>query len=413
MANFDTKKATFNTVMLYLMTAAKLIFPLITLPYLTRILSVDNYAVVTYVKACMSYFQLFVDFGFILSAVKDIVDAQGNKEKISEITGHVIVARVMLAFVSTVVLIILIFAIPLLRANPLFTMLSFVVVFLSSFLLDFLYRGIEKMHLLAIVFVTMKGISTFMTLIVVKSDADLLWIPILDIISSVVAVIINIVMLKVIDIKIKFKSFKRCFDMIRVSWTYFVSSIATTAFTALNTVLIGIFILPQDVAFWGVALQLISAVQNLYTPINNGIYPQMILSRSFKPIKKVLVIFMPIVVVGCVFCYFAAPLIIKIICGAKYVGASSVFRALIPVLFFSFPGMLLGWPTLGAINRVKETTRSTVITAIVQCVGLGVLILIGKFNIIAIAIFRGMTECLMMLIRAFYCYKYRDDFLKE
>lgn len=413
MSTFDTKKATFNTAMLYLMTAAKLIFPLITLPYLTRILSVDNYAVVTYVKACMSYFQLFVDFGFILSAVKDIVDVQGDKDKISEITGHVIVSRVILALLSTAVLLVLIMAIPFLRANTLFTLLSFVVVFLSAFLLDFLYRGIEKMHLLAIVFVTMKGISTFMTLIVVRSDADLLWIPILDIISSVVAVVINIVMLKIIDVKIKFKSFKKCFEMLKVSWTYFISSIATTAFTALNTVLIGIFILPQDVAFWSVSLQLISAVQNLYTPINNGIYPQMIQSRSFKPIKKVLMIFMPIVIIGCVFCYFAAPMILKIICGVKYVGATSVFRALIPVLFFSFPGMLLGWPTLGAIERVKETTRSTVITAIVQCIGLGVLLLINQFNIIIIALFRGATECLMMVIRAYYCFKFKNEFVKE
>lgn len=413
MPTFDTKKATFNTIMLYLMTAAKLIFPLITLPYLTRVLSVDNYAVVTYVKACMSYFQLFVDFGFILSAVKDIVDVHGDKEKISEITGHVIVSRVVLALLSTVVLFVLVMTIPLLRANLLFTILSFVVVFLSAFLLDFLYRGIEKMHLLAIVFVTMKGISTFMTLIVVKSDVDLLWIPILDIISSVVAVAVNIVMLKIIDVDIKFKSFKRCFEMLKESWTYFISNIATTAFTALNTVLIGIFILPQDVAFWSVSLQLISAVQNLYTPINNGIYPQMIQSRSFKPIKKVLKIFMPIVVAGCVFCYFAAPMILKIICGIKYVGATSVFRALIPVLLFSFPGMLLGWPTLGAIERIKETSRSTVITAIVQCVGLGVLVLVDQFNIIVIALFRGATECLMMIIRAYYCYKFRNEFIKE
>ena len=55
--------------MLYIMNIAKLVFPLITLPYLTRVLSVDCYGVVSYVKATMVYAQLVVDFGFMLSAV--------------------------------------------------------------------------------------------------------------------------------------------------------------------------------------------------------------------------------------------------------------------------------------------------------------------------------------------------------
>lgn len=76
-----------NTIMLYLMTIAKIIFPLITLPYLTRILSVDNYGVVSFVKSYMVYIQLVVDFGFSLSSVKDIVEANNDKKSIGIITG--------------------------------------------------------------------------------------------------------------------------------------------------------------------------------------------------------------------------------------------------------------------------------------------------------------------------------------
>lgn len=409
-AQIDSKKTVFNTAMLYLMTAAKLIFPLITLPYLCRVLTVDTYGVVTYVKSCMTYFQLFIDFGFILSAVKDIVDANEDKEKIGYITGQVIVARLCLSLASFVVLIGISVAIPILRTNFLYTLLSFIAVAMSSFLLDFLYRGIEKMHLIATVFVSMKSISTLFTFVVVRSDSDLLLIPILDIISTVVAIVINIIQLNSLQIKIKFESLKISFEMIKNSWTYFISNMATTAFSVLNTVLIGIFITPKEVAYWGVALQLISAVQNFYTPINNGIYPQMIKAKSFSPIKKILMIFMPIVVAGCVFVFALSEPIITIISGEQYVDAVPVFRALIPVLFFSFPGMLLGWPTLGAIGRVKETTRTTVITAIVQCAGLGLLIVFDAFTLMNVAIFRCATEALLMILRASYCFKFRSDF---
>ena len=70
-----------NTIMLMIFNIAKIIFPFITLPYLTRVLTTDTYGVVTYAKTIMNYMQIFVDFGFVLSATKDIVKCRENKMK--------------------------------------------------------------------------------------------------------------------------------------------------------------------------------------------------------------------------------------------------------------------------------------------------------------------------------------------
>ena len=78
----EEKKAAKNTSMLFLMNIAKMVFPLVTLPYLTRVLSVECYAFVSYVKAVMQYAQLALAFGFTLSATKDIVNARENKKVI-------------------------------------------------------------------------------------------------------------------------------------------------------------------------------------------------------------------------------------------------------------------------------------------------------------------------------------------
>ena len=115
-----------NTAMLYIMNIAKLIFPLLTLPYLTRVLSVDGYAVVTYVKAVMTYVQLIIDFGFILSATKDIVRAGDNKTEIGYITGDAILGKGLLSLASLASLAVMTLQIPILRQNPVFTFLSFV-----------------------------------------------------------------------------------------------------------------------------------------------------------------------------------------------------------------------------------------------------------------------------------------------
>ena len=93
-------KLTSNIVYLYLLSAAQMIFPLLTFPYLTHCLSVDTYGVVSYIRATNMYLQLFIDFGFGLSAVKEIAQSNGNKERIGIITGNVIIAKLLLAGLS-------------------------------------------------------------------------------------------------------------------------------------------------------------------------------------------------------------------------------------------------------------------------------------------------------------------------
>lgn len=402
-----------NTTMLYLMNIAKLIFPLITLPYLTRVLTVECYGVVSYVKTTMLYMQLIVDFGFLLSATKEVVKVRHNKKELEEVLANTVGAKLLLSIMALVVLGLMIMKIDLLKVNTIYTLLSFLTVFLSIFLLDFLFQGLEKMEVIAVRFVIMKSISTLLTFVFVHSDADVLWIPILDVLSSLVAIIFVFVELKKSEIQFRILIGRVTGRLVRESAMYFASDMATTAFGALNTLLIGIYIEATEVAYWNVAMQIVFAIQSLYNPITNGIYPEMVKSRDLNLVKRILMIFMPIVIAGCVLTYFMAPLAIMIVGGEKYTAAVSVLRAMIPVLLLSFPAMVLGWPTLGAIEKVKETTITTVITAILQIVGMAILIMIGKFNLIELALLRGATELFLMSSRAGFCWKYRKLFIHE
>ena len=74
-----------NTIMLYIMQVSGYIFPLLTFPYLTRVLGPEYYAVTTFISATMTYFQLVVDFGFLLSATRDCSFYRDDKQKLQEI----------------------------------------------------------------------------------------------------------------------------------------------------------------------------------------------------------------------------------------------------------------------------------------------------------------------------------------
>lgn len=399
-----------NVISLYGLSIAKIIFPLLTLPYLTRVLSVDCYGIVAYVKAVMQYMQLTVDFGFMLSGTKGVVRSRDNKEKLEKEIGDILVARIILSILALIVLLVVIAVLPILRSSAIYTLLSYVTVFLSVFLFDYYFRGIEKMQVLTIRFVLMRGIATLLTIVFVKSDVDILLIPLFDLVGSLLAVGLVFHELRKASVSIKFTSIKIALSKLKESFIYFASDMATTAFGALNTLLIGAFLPVMEVAYWSLSMQLIGAVQTMYKPITDGIYPNMIKTKSFSFIKRLLLIFMPIILIGSIFSYFVAPYVLLIVGGKQYIAAQDLFRWLLPVLIFSFPAMVLGWPTLGALDKAKQVTKTTVLSAIVQVVSLLLLLAIGYFNILWIAVSRCLTEFVLMLSRGAFCWKYRDEF---
>ena len=398
--------------MLYALTIAKIIFPLLSLPYLTRVLSTDCYGVVSYVKSYITYVQLIVDFGFILSSVKEIVQAEGDKKEIGVIVGQTFFSKIFLSFLSLVLTVLMCNNVPILKEYTRYTLLSFIVVFLSSFLADFLFRGIEKMHYISIVFVIMKGISTTLTFFCVKSDSDILWIPLLDIISSIIAISVTLyIIIFRLTIKIKVVSVKRSLLMLKDSFFYFISNMATTAFGALNTLMIGILITDlAEVAYWSVCSSIVAAIQSIYTPITNGVYPYMIRNKNLKYIHRILKIVMPVLFLGATIGFFTSKTVLLIVGGEKYVGAYRLLQCFIPLLLISFPSMLYGWPTLGAIGKEKETSFTTLIAAGVQTMGLFVLIIFNRFTLINIALLRTVTEFVLFGQRCFLTYKNRNEF---
>lgn len=402
-----------NAMMLMIFNIAKIIFPFITLPYLTRVLTTDTYGIVTYAKTVMNYMQIFVDFGFVLSATKDIVKCRENKGEMGRVIGNTMIARIILGLSGFIIVLVLSLALPILRANILYTMLSYVAVFLSIFLMDFLFRGLEKMHVITIRFIVMKVISTILTFVLIKDDADLLLIPILDILSSAFAIILVFIEVKKLQLKISFSGLKSSISAIKDSFVYFLSSVASTSFNALSTIIIGIYITPTEVAYWGICIQIIGTIQACYSPICDGIYPEMIKSQNLNLIKRIVKIFLPVISVGCICAYFLAETGLMILGGNEYLNAVPVFRLLIPSLFFGFFAMLLGWPTLGAIGKTKQVTISTVIGITTNIVLLIGLIATNSFILINVAIVRDITEFVFFAIRLYFFKKYKYLFEKK
>lgn len=399
-----------NTGSLLLFNIAKIFFPFMILPYLTRVMSTETYGTVAYVRTVMIYMQIVVDFGFVLSATKDIVKTRDDTEKLYAVIGDTLVAKVILGAVGGLGLGILSSVLPILRENLLYTFMSYFVVLESIFLMDFVFRGLEIMHVITIRFIVMKVLSTGLTFVFVKGDADILWIPVLDIFSSLVAIGLVFYEMKKRGILIKCSGLTRALSMLKDSFVFFLSNVASTSFNALSTLIIGVQISATEVAYWSVCIQIIGSVQACYSPISDGVYPEMIRSRNFNIMKRLLKLLIPIVALGCIAAYFCSEIGMFILGGEKYLVAAPIFRLLIPCLFFGFLAMMFGWPTLGAIGKTRETTITTVASVLFHIVMLLVLIAVDSFTLVSIAIVRSLTDVMLFAMRYLFYRKYRSLF---
>ena len=106
----DKKRLLSNFFSLSVLQAFTYILPLLTLPYLVRNLGIDKFGLVMFSQAFIMFFSILVDYGFNLSATREISIHRDNKEKITEIFSTVIMIKVILIIVSFLILSILVFS---------------------------------------------------------------------------------------------------------------------------------------------------------------------------------------------------------------------------------------------------------------------------------------------------------------
>lgn len=393
-----------NALWQYGLQAVKYILPLLTLPYLTRVLQPDGYAVVAYVTAFMTFAQVFVDFGFNLSGTKKVAAARGDAAEAGRVAGAITQARLLLCVSAGVVVAIVTVLLPIARENPVYVALAYLVVCGRALAPDFLFQGNEDMSPLTTRYLVSKGASTALTFVFVQSPADLLWVPALDILASVVALVWSFSVAKRrFGVRLARVPLRESLAELKVSGLYGLSNMASVVFTGFTTLLVGVVADAHDVDYWSLSATAVSAVQSLFTPIINSLYPHMVKGADLSFVRRIaLLAGVPLLLGTAAFALLSRP-IMAVLGGEAYMEGSDVLIWVSPVLPLSFYAMLLGWPVLGAFGRVGAVTRSTVVSALFCTVSLLVLSIAGCATLPAICAIRCATEAVLCGTRAWAC----------
>ena len=396
-----------NTLWQYGLQILKHLFPLLLIPYLTRILGTEGYAVYAYVLSFMGVVQTIADFGFTLSGTKKVVDLRGDTAALSRLVGAITVARLMLLCGLFFCVMVVTRFIPIMAENTVYVIWAFFATAGRTVLPDFIFQGNERMGPLTTRYFASKGVQVALTILLVRGPGDLILVAVADVLSEIVDIAWSYrAQKRMFGVGIAKPTFKESFEELRVSAIYCVSNVSSSLFSGFTTVIIGLAITSKtDIAFWSLTLTTVNAVQSLYTPIANSLYPHMIKNRDFGFARKLALVALPVLVLGIVaYCALSKPIML-VLGGPEYVGGAHVMWMISPIFIFSFYGILIGWPVLGAMGHVKELTVSTLFTGIVNVVSLLALYLAGLITLDVICVARWGCDALLLLVRVFMLWR--------
>ncbi len=399
-----------NTAMLSILQLSTYVLALVAVPYETRVLGPEVYGILGAATAIMVYFQLVIDFGFMLSATEEVASHRDDKARLRRILTCVTISKLVLAAVSCLVLLLLCRVIGAWEGRTGLFLLFFLSTVCTSLMPDYMYRGLEKMTAITIRTVAIRAFFTVAIFFVLKGPEDLWVIPVLNIIGNGVAMLLAYVDLaKRFGLTFAPVEGRELAENLKRSAGFFLSRIATTAYTSLNTVILDMIAAGGGATgYYTAADKLITTGRNVLSPISDSLYPYMARHRDFKLVRKVLLALVPSITLFCAVCFIWAEPICKFFLGEEFGPAGQVLRAMLPVGVITLPNYVLGFPTLGAMGLSKYANYSVIFGSVLHVCNLLILYFTGNMNMITLAVLVSVAECAILVFRVVAILRHRD-----
>ena len=350
-----------NFTSLSLLQITNYLFPLITLPYLVRVLGPEKYGLVNFAMAFAAYFTIITDYGFNLSATQQISINRDNFKRISEIFSSVFTLKMLLFVLSTLIFLTIVLTVPLFKEYVILFEVTFLGVLGTALFPLWLYQGIERMKYILIISVSVRVITTILIFIIIQSENDFVKLAGLNTLNQFVIGIVGLLLVqKKFRIKYKFPNKSVLRDQLRKGWNLFLSTVWINFYTNSNVFILGLFAPANIVGYFAAADKVRMAFQGILSPMSQSVFPYVnnLLSESYdnfisfnKKLFKIALITGAIISIT-VF-LFAEP-IVNIVLGKEYQTSIPVLRIIAWLPLVIFLSNVLGIQTILPLNKQKS-----------------------------------------------------------
>ncbi len=388
------------------------ILPLITLPYLVRVLGPEKYGLIAFAEAFTTYFKILTDYGFNLSATREISINRDGQRKISIIFSSVMVIKICLMVISLLILSILVFAIPKFRDNWLIYFFSFGIVLGQGIFPVWFFQGMEKMRYITFLNIAAKLIFTISIFIFIHKEGDYIYVPLITSLGFIIAGGLGLWILhKDFGIKFILPEIGQIIHQLKEGWYIFISTASISLYTTSNIFVLGLFTNNTIVGYYAAAEKIIRMVQMLLYPISQAVYPY-ISKLANESRQKALNFIRKLIrfigggsfIISLTIFIFAAP-IINIFLGNQYQQSIIVLKILAFLPFIIGLSNIFGIQTMLTFNHKKAFSKILIFAGVIN-ISLA-LLLTPVFKHIGISISVVITE--IFVTSAMFLYlKYKN-----
>lgn len=358
-----------NVIWNLIRVGSNMLFPIITLPYINRVLGAYNIGLYNYIYSIVNYFILFAGLGFPLFGTREVTRYRDNAEALENRVNSIFTTLIIFALLITSIYVIFVV---ILHADKIG--LCFILgtsILLSSISFEWFYQGIEDFKYITIRSLVFKIASIIALFIFVRDNNDLLLYAIINILAIFGSNILNCIRLNHF-IKLRLHISGLIYN-IKGSSILFVGSIIASFYTQINTVMLGALGSVVAVAYYSTSEKFIQICNQILNSISMVIMPRIsyLASNSQKENtvrlqKLILNIINLLTVPMAVGLFFLAEDIIHCFAGAEFLPAIFILKSLSLTVVLIPLSIYFSFHILYPIGKEKYTNYCTLTAAIVN-----------------------------------------------
>ena len=267
--------------------------PLITYPYLVRVLGSDLYGWVITAQIVASYCSILVDFGFKRVSARHISVFRDNKEKLSEIMSTILTLQAILWLFCLGIYIIVIGLIPAYRQHFWLFVFSFGLTFNELLFPQYFFQGIEKMKYITIVNIVIRSIFIVLIFLCITTTEDYVYVPLLFTVGYFIGGILALYVVFVRE-KIVFRlpSYANMKYYLKDASPIFFTDVICTIKDKLNYILMGSWVGMSDVVVYDLGSKFMNVILKPAGIVGTVLFPKIAKERNVLLFRKtVLVLF--------------------------------------------------------------------------------------------------------------------------
>ena len=329
-----------NAMALFGLRFAIFVLPLLTIPYLARVLLPACWGTVVFAQAYSIWLWLLLEYGFNFTATRDIARNRDDRSFIARTVASVLGAKSLLAVLAILVSILAWRFSTVFQQHPDFLIWATLYSLVQGMNPLWYFQGIERMGMRVMVDILVRALVAAGIFVVVHCPADGGRVLALQALGSVASTGI-LLALMYREVEWRWPTWSDALQTLRQGFSMFIFRGGSSLYTVANTVILGLYLPPTAVAYYGGADKIIITVKGFMEPISQAVFPRMSNLLASDPARAARFARL-LVIVMCLFglllgsgIMLGGPKIVHLLFGVKYLATIPILQVLcltIPVI---------------------------------------------------------------------------------